>query len=70
MGTRISLDSIVYTFSEGCSTEAIREDFDGLTPTNVYGAISFYLDHQVEIDAYHSNSTAQVSHPESRKTPL
>jgi uncharacterized protein (DUF433 family) len=51
-GTRISLDSIVYAFLEGCSPETIREDFAGLTLAHVYGAIAFYLDHQAEIDAY------------------
>src|SRR5580658_3476737 len=51
-GTRISLDSIVYAFREGCSPETIREDCAGLTLAHVYGAIAFYLDHQTEIDAY------------------
>lgn len=50
--TRISLDSIVYAFREGCSPETIREDFEGLTLAHVYGAIAFYLDHQADIDAY------------------
>lgn len=50
--TRISLDSIVYAFREGCSPEGIREDFEGLTLPQVYGAIAFYLDHQAEVDAY------------------
>ena len=36
-GTRISLDSIVYAFREGCSPETIREDFEGLTLAHVYG---------------------------------
>lgn len=51
-GTRVSLDSIVYAFREGCSPESIREDFEGLTLAGVYGAIAFYLDHQADIDAY------------------
>jgi len=51
-GTHISLDSIVHAFREGCSPETIREDFEALTLTHVYGAIAFYLDHQAEIDAY------------------
>jgi uncharacterized protein (DUF433 family) len=51
-GTRISLDLIVYGFREGCSPETIREDFEGLTLAQVYGAIAFYLDHQADIDAY------------------
>ena len=51
-GTRISLDSIVYAFRERCPPETIREDFEGLTLADVYGAIAFYLDHEADIDAY------------------
>ena len=50
--TRITLDSIVYAFREGCSAEAIREDFEGISLAQVYGAIAFYLDHQAELDVY------------------
>jgi len=52
VGTRIALDSIVYAFREGCSPESIREDFEGLTLPHVFGAITFYLDNQTDIDAY------------------
>jgi hypothetical protein len=31
-GTRISLDSIVYAFREGCSPETIREDYRPMLP--------------------------------------
>jgi uncharacterized protein (DUF433 family) len=51
-GTRISLDSIVYAFRRGSSPESIREDFDGLSLPHVYGAIAYYLDNQVHVDAY------------------
>ncbi|MBM3763655.1 MAG: DUF433 domain-containing protein [Acidobacteria bacterium] len=51
-GTRISLDSIVYSFNEGQSPEAIQEDFPSLKRAQIYGAIAFYLDHQAEIDKY------------------
>ena len=50
-GTRISLDSVVYSFNESNSPEAI-EDFPLLKRAQIYGAIAFYLDHQAEIDAY------------------
>jgi len=50
--TRVSLDSIVYAFRDGCSPESICEDFDGLTLAHVYGAITFYLDRQTDIDTY------------------
>lgn len=51
-GMRISLDSIVYSFNEGQSPEAIQEDFPSLKRSQIYGAIAFYLDHQAEIDQY------------------
>jgi uncharacterized protein (DUF433 family) len=51
-GTRISLDSVVYSFNEGQSPEAIQEDFPSLKRAQIYGAIAFYLDHQSEIDKY------------------
>ena len=51
-GTRISLDSVVYSFNRGDSPEAIQEDFPALKRAQIYGAIAFYLDHQTEIDEY------------------
>ena len=51
-GTRISLDSVVYSFNEGQSPDAIQEDFPSLKRAQIYGAIAFYLDHQTEIDKY------------------
>ena len=68
-GTRISLDSIVYAFREGCSPESIREDFEGLTLANVYGAIAFYLDHQADIDAYLVQRKEQWAELERQGTP-
>ena len=51
-GTRISLDSVVYSFNQGQSPEAILEDFPLLKRSQIYGAIAFYLDHQADIDKY------------------
>ncbi len=51
-GTRISLDSVVCSFNEGQSPEAVRKDFPSLKLSQVYGAIAFYLDHRAEIDKY------------------
>lgn len=49
-GTRVSLDSIVYSFREGESPETIRQNFPSLTLEQVYGAITFYLAHQADVD--------------------
>lgn len=51
-GSRVLLDSIVYGFQEGKSPESILQSFPALTLAQVYGALTFYLDHQTEIEAY------------------
>ena len=52
-GTRVSLDSVVLAFLDGLSPETITaECFPVLTLEQVYGAITYYLSHRDEIDAY------------------
>ena len=51
-GTRISLDSIVYAFLEGQAPESIQRSFPLASLEQVYGAITYYLAHRSEIDAY------------------
>ena len=51
-GTRISLDSIVHAFHRGESPETICQNFELLRLEEVYGAITYYLANQAEIDAY------------------
>lgn len=51
-GKRVALDLVVYQWQQGLSPETIRECYPVLSLKEVYGAISFYLDHQVEIDEY------------------
>lgn len=50
-GTRVPLDSVIHEFREGASPESIRQAFPTLTLEQVYGAITFYLGHQDEVDA-------------------
>ena len=51
-GTRVSLDSVVYRWLEGLSPETIADCFPALTLEQTYGAITYYLGHRAEIDAY------------------
>lgn len=51
-GTRVSLDSVVYAFRRGASPESIQRSFPSLTLEQIYGAITFYLSHQEEINQY------------------
>src|SRR5689334_6550452 len=59
-GTRISLDSIVYSFEHGNSPEVIQQRFPLLKPAQIYGAIAFYLDHQAEIRQYLENEERRI----------
>lgn len=59
-GTRISLDSIVLAYLQGLSPETIAaECFPTLNLEQVYGAITHYLAHRDEIDAYLSGIDAE-----------
>lgn len=52
-GSRVSLDSVVYAFRDGLSPETIqRECFPALSLEQVYGAVTYYLAHRTELDAY------------------
>jgi uncharacterized protein (DUF433 family) len=59
-GTRVSLDSIVYAFRSGDSPETIRQNFPSLTLEQVYGAITFYLAHQEEVEANIREGEAEI----------
>jgi uncharacterized protein (DUF433 family) len=51
-GKRISLDSVVHAFRRGAAPESILRSFPLLTLEEIYGAITYYLAHQQEVDAY------------------
>ncbi len=69
-GTRVSLDSLVYQFHEGMSAESIAENYPALTLEQVYGALTFYLAHQREVDEslVQKERVSEVEHAVSRRT--
>jgi uncharacterized protein (DUF433 family) len=60
MNTRISLDSIVEAFKRGAAPESIKRSFPLLSLEEIYGAITFYLSHEDEIDSYLMRAEAQT----------
>jgi uncharacterized protein (DUF433 family) len=71
-GTRVSLDAVVYAFRGGESPETIQQNFPSLTLEQVYGAIAFYLGHQVQIDANISQGEEEayrMAPPPSQRKP-
>jgi uncharacterized protein (DUF433 family) len=59
-GTRVSLDSVIYAFNEGCTPEQIRDDYSTLQLADIYAVIAFYLRHRDEVDAYMEESRQQA----------
>lgn len=59
-GSRVSLDSVILASLDGLSPETIAaECFPALTLEQVYGAITYYLAHRVEIDGYLKEADAE-----------
>ena len=50
--TRVSLDSVVYSFLDGETAETIVRHFPVLRLEQVYGAIAFYLANREAINEY------------------
>jgi len=50
--TRVTLDTVVAAFKDGLAAEEIAEQYPSLPLGQVYAVIGYYLDHQVEVDAY------------------
>ncbi len=60
--TRVSLDSVIFAFLDGLSPETIAtECFPVLTLEQVYGAITYYLSHRAELDAYLQQADAEFA---------
>lgn len=71
-GTRISLDSVVYSFERGNLPEAIQKEFPLLRLPQIYGAIAFYLDHEADVRSYlksKEQSIEESSIPLARANP-
>lgn len=52
VGSRISLESVVYQFLQGESPEGILQAYPSLSLLRVYGGITWYLEHRAEVDEY------------------
>lgn len=50
--TRVTLDTVVLTFKEGATAEEIVYKYPSLNLADVYAVISYYLQHQPEVEAY------------------
>lgn len=51
-GTRVTLETVVHTFLDGASAEEIVLQYPSLSLADVYAAITYYLQHKRQVDAY------------------
>lgn len=51
-GTRVSLDLIVAAFMSGATAEEIAQQYPTVQLADVYAAITYYLRHRDDVDAY------------------
>ena len=52
LGSRVSLESVVYQFLQGESPEGIAQAYPSLSLLQVYGGITYYLAHRDRLDEY------------------
>ncbi len=51
-GTRVTLDTVIAAFKEGATAEEIAYQYPSLLLSDIYSAISYYLQQQSEVEAY------------------
>ena len=48
----MTLDTVVHEFKTGATAEQIQDDFPTLSLREIYGAISYYLEHEEQVEEY------------------
>ena len=51
-GTRVTLQTVVEAFNDGCAAEEIATQYPSLHLADIYATITYYLRHRNEVDAY------------------
>jgi len=59
INSRVSLDSIVNSFTNGVPPEGIVQSFPVLSLEQIYGAITFYLANKEAVDSYLQSGKAE-----------
>lgn len=50
--TRVSLDSVIFAFLDGSTPEEIVQQYPSLDLADAYAAVTYYLNHRKEVEAY------------------
>ena len=58
--SRVTLDSILASYHNGCTPEEIAIQFSVLRLEDIYSSITYYLNHRQEIDSYLEQRSQQA----------
>lgn len=58
--SRVLLETVIQAFHDGATPEEMIQDYDPLELEDVYGAISYYLGHRGQVDAYLAERECQA----------
>lgn len=59
--TRVTLDTVVAAFREGCTPEEIGEQYPSLQLSDIYLVIGYYLRHRNEVHTYLAERQQQAN---------
>jgi uncharacterized protein (DUF433 family) len=59
-GTRVTLESLVATFSEGATAEEIAQQYPSVSLAEVYQVIGYYLRHSSELESYFASRRQKI----------
>jgi len=59
--TRVTLDTVVSAFLEGCTPEEIGEQYASLQLSDIYLVIGYYLRHREEVHTYLAERQRQAA---------
>lgn len=59
--TRVTLDTVVIAFLEGCTPEEIGEQYPSLQLSDIYLVVGYYLKHREEVHTYLAKRQQQAN---------
>jgi len=59
--TRVTLDTVVTAFLEGCTPEEIGEQYPSLQLSDIYLVVGYYLKHREEVHTYLAKRQQQAN---------
>ncbi len=72
--TRVTLDTVVTAFLEGCTPEEVGEQYPSLQLSDIYLVIVYYLRHRDEVNTYLAERQLQANliqqEAENRFSPI